>query len=134
MHSIQVSIRAQQILVLQMTNFAIRWRGIQKGYSVMVGQQFFISPVETRSKLLSMLSRKCFLNPSHRQCSFPQKPSTALSTLIFLMRTLLLEWRWYQLLSRTLQTPRDTESIQCRAWFATRATEAATVITALSQH
>ena len=99
MHSMQVSIRAQQILVLQMTNFAIRWRGTQKGYSATVGQQFFISPVETQSKLLSMLSRKYFLNPSHRQCSFPQQPSIALSTLIFLMRTLLLEWRWYQLLS-----------------------------------
>lgn len=60
-----------KILVLQTTNFAITWRGTQKGYPVTVGQQFFINPVEIRLKLLSMLSRKCFLNPSHRQCSFP---------------------------------------------------------------
>lgn len=41
-----------KILVLQMTNFAITWRGTQKGYPVTVGQQFFINPVETQSKLL----------------------------------------------------------------------------------
>lgn len=109
MHSMQVSIRAQKILVLQMTNFATRWRGTQKGYSVTVGQQFFINAVATQSKLLSMLSRKCFLNPSHRQSSSPQKPSTALSTFIFLMRTLLLKWRRFRLLSRTRQTLRETQ-------------------------